>query len=68
LKILESGEQSGALARLADDLPLFAAARPAPVAAKVDPVAETLRAARPDELTPRDALELIYRLKRLAEE
>ena len=29
LRTLEKGEQAGALARLADDLPLFAAARPA---------------------------------------
>jgi DNA mismatch repair protein MutS len=69
LKILESGEQSGALARLADDLPLFAAARPAASApATPSPLAAALEALRPDELSPREALELLYRLKALAEE
>jgi DNA mismatch repair protein MutS len=69
LAALESGEQSGAVARLADDLPLFAAAsRPAPAARTVapDPIAEALAAVIPDELSPKDALELIYRLKALA--
>jgi len=66
LKTLETGEQGGALARLAEDLPLFSAAR---VAAK--PPAESaldaaLKALRPDELTPREALEMLYKLKTLA--
>ena len=65
LEILENGEQSGALSRLADDLPLFRAARRPPPA---DPVThsaaeEMLRAINPDELTPRAALEWLYRLK-----
>jgi DNA mismatch repair protein MutS len=65
LAILEKGEQGGALVRLADDLPLFRAARrpePAPEA-KPSPIEDALRDVRPDELTPREALELIYRLK-----
>jgi DNA mismatch repair protein MutS len=70
LEILEKGEQGGALARLADDLPLFSAAarRPAPApapASEVSPLEDLLRDIRPDELTPRDALELLYRLKSL---
>ena len=64
--MLEKGEQGGALARLADDLPLFSAARrraePAPQEA---PSEALLRETRPDELTPREALDLIYRLKAL---
>ena len=68
LQALESGEQSGAVARLADDLPLFAAA---PSAAEA--VGESARSAvedaladiNPDDLAPRQALELIYQLKRL---
>ena len=68
LEILEKGEQGGALVRLADDLPLFSAARrraePAP---PVESAAESfLRETRPDELTPREALDLLYRLKALA--
>ena len=65
LKTLESGEQSGAIARLAADLPLFAAlAEPQPSAER-GPTAleEALAAVDPDALTPREALELLYKLK-----
>jgi DNA mismatch repair protein MutS len=69
LSVLEKGEQGGALARLADDLPLFSAARrraePPPPESAAEAV---LRETRPDELTPRKALDLIYRLKTLAAE
>ena len=70
LEILENGDESGALARLADDLPLFRAARraapePAPHAA---PLEDLLHEARPDEMSPREALELLYRLKALLTE
>jgi DNA mismatch repair protein MutS len=65
LEILEKGEQGGALARLADDLPLFRAARPqaAPTPPRSSEIEEVLRDIRPDELTPREALEFLYRLK-----
>ena len=68
LSVLEKGEQGGALARLADDLPLFSAARRrAEPALPQESAAEALlRETRPDELTPREALDLIYRLKALA--
>ncbi|MDX1575194.1 MAG: DNA mismatch repair protein MutS, partial [Kiloniellales bacterium] len=68
LHSLERGEQAGALARLADDLPLFAAAPPRPPAAEADEasvVAAKRAAVRPDELTPREALELLYELRGL---
>jgi DNA mismatch repair protein MutS len=65
LALLETGEQSGALARLADDLPLFSAARPARAAVKASAVEAALVEVQPDTLTPRAALELIYRLKGL---
>ena len=69
LETLEQGEQSGALARLADDLPLFSAVLDQPVSPAARSVLEdALAAIAPDELSPRDALELIYRLKTLAEE
>jgi DNA mismatch repair protein MutS len=72
LALLEQGEQAGALARLADDLPLFAAtpkAAPAPAAATESAVEAELRAINPDELTPKAALELLYRLRaRLADD
>jgi DNA mismatch repair protein MutS len=65
LEILENGDEAGALARLADDLPLFRAVhqRPAPVAAKESAAAAMLKDIRPDELSPREALEVLYRLK-----
>ena len=69
LGALEKGDQGGALTRLADDLPLFNAARrraePAP---RESPAETLLRDTRPDELTPREALDLVYRLKGLAAE
>ncbi|MDP2619378.1 MAG: DNA mismatch repair protein MutS [Hyphomicrobiales bacterium] len=65
LAMLEEGEAARAGARLIDDLPLFSAARE-PVArpdgraqAVLDLIAETV----PDELTPREALDLVYRIK-----
>jgi DNA mismatch repair protein MutS len=71
LEVLEKGEQGDALARLADDLPLFGAARrraePAP-AARESAAEALLRDTRPDELTPRAALDLLYRLKALVAE
>jgi DNA mismatch repair protein MutS len=66
LQILEKGEQGGALARLADDLPLFRAARPlATPEPKPSALEDMLRDIRPDELSPREALELLYRLRSL---
>ena len=50
---------------IADDLPLFRAARrPAPEATpRPSPAEDLLREVRPDELSPREALELLYRLR-----
>jgi DNA mismatch repair protein MutS len=66
LAILEQGEQAGALARLADDLPLFAAtvksSAPAPAPSAVE---QALASINPDELTPKSALELLYRLRQI---
>ncbi len=67
LDLLQSKEQSGKLTALADDLPLFTAAPPtskAPANIKHEAVAR-LEGINPDELTPRDALELLYALKSL---
>ncbi|MDH3230567.1 MAG: DNA mismatch repair protein MutS, partial [Alphaproteobacteria bacterium] len=67
LQTLEQGEQSGAVSRLADDLPLFAAAAPQAVSpAGRSPLEAALDGISPDELSPRDALEQLYRLKRIA--
>ena len=66
LEKLETGEGSGAVAALADDLPLFSAhlkraAQAEP--AKTSPVLDTLKAVNPDDLTAREALDLVYRLR-----
>jgi DNA mismatch repair protein MutS len=65
---LEEGETSGKAERLVDDLPLFSAAarREAPKPAAADPLAEAMAAIDPDDLTPREALEALYRLKGLS--
>ena len=66
---LEAEDRMSPARRLIDDLPLFAAARSTASApeARPDPAAnaviEALAALNPDDLTPRDALEALYRLK-----
>ena len=54
-------KEPGSPARL-DDLPLFAAARPPPPK-EPSKVEAALAAIDPDELTPREALDALYRLK-----
>ncbi|GLK57046.1 DNA mismatch repair protein MutS [Methylopila capsulata] len=61
---LEAADRASPVERMIDDLPLFAAARPKPEAGP-DPVAEELDGIDPDELTPKGALEALYRLKAL---
>jgi DNA mismatch repair protein MutS len=64
LRILESGDQRKSLSRLVDDLPLFlASTSPENEKKEQDPIYTLLKSVSPDELTPRAALELIYRLK-----
>ena len=67
LSVLEqrsaSGGSSGGNAAVLDDLPLFAH-RPAPAEIAADPVADMLDAIRPDEMTPKQAIELLYELKK----
>ncbi|MEM8730253.1 MAG: DNA mismatch repair protein MutS [Pseudomonadota bacterium] len=68
LEALEQGDREGAKKpkALIDDLPLFAAApphQPAPAPASPDPVTTLLAGIHPDDLSPREALELLYKLK-----
>jgi DNA mismatch repair protein MutS len=56
-------KEPGSPARL-DDLPLFAAAKP-PAVAEPSKVETALDGIDPDELTPREALDALYRLKGL---
>ncbi|HEY0918169.1 DNA mismatch repair protein MutS, partial [Devosia sp.] len=62
LAVLEQRSSGGAGAVL-DDLPLFAQRPPVPKAS-VDPVHDMLDKVRPDDLTPRQAIDLIYELKK----
>ncbi len=62
LKKLEAGrEKTGGIAAGLDDLPLFASIAEAEPA--TDPVRAALDAVDPDALTPREALDALYRLK-----
>jgi DNA mismatch repair protein MutS len=54
-------------ASVLDDLPLFAH-QPAPVPSRTDPVYEALDDVRPDEMTPRQAIEALYLLKKLRDD
>ncbi len=66
LAAIEQDEKADAVSRLADDLPLFAATpgagRPA-TRRGPSPLEQVLDEVNPDELTPREALELLYKLK-----
>ena len=64
---LEAGrDATGGIAAGLDDLPLFASQQPESPPA--DPLADSLAAIDPDALSPREALEALYVLKRLAAE
>jgi DNA mismatch repair protein MutS len=63
---LEAEDRMSPARRLADDLPLFAAAKstPPPADPAAEAVTKTLAALDPDEMSPREALEALYALKR----
>ncbi len=61
LKQLEATDRTAPAHTLIDDLPLFSAAIAPPV--EKDPVAALLDALAPDEMSPKEALEALYRLK-----
>ena len=64
---LEAGrDATGGIAAGLDDLPLFAAKAEPETA--IDPLVEVMAEIDPDALTPREALEALYRLKRLSAE
>jgi len=66
LSALEQGEAGTKPKALIDDLPLFSAARaPAPQKPATPPAMERLAQINPDELTPKDALDLMYELRAL---
>jgi DNA mismatch repair protein MutS len=61
------GELEGKLRPGGAQPDLFSQAR-APEAAPISPALEALESVKPDELSPREALETLYRLKRLLDE
>jgi len=70
LRALERREREGgeSAAKLIEDLPLFAASRPKSAGAgpaEPGPLEAALAELRPDDLSPREALEALYRLKAL---
>jgi DNA mismatch repair protein MutS len=64
-KLEEGRAATGGIAAGLDDLPLFAAAA-SQEAAECDAVRDALEEIDVDSLSPREALDLVYRLKRLA--
>jgi DNA mismatch repair protein MutS len=71
LEALEKGEREGGAKQktLIDDLPLFSVnATPAPQPKQASKVEAQLKEIIPDELTPKEALELLYRLKEAAKD
>ncbi|MBI4030226.1 MAG: DNA mismatch repair protein MutS [Proteobacteria bacterium] len=64
LEMLQTGEQSGALARLAHDLPLFSSVTKA-VHERKSLVEERLKEIDPDGITPREALDILFDLRKM---
>ena len=67
---LEKDERQAPVDRLLGELPLFASlpmrqGTPTPVAPKHDALREAVGAIQPDEMTPREAMAALYRLKGL---
>lgn len=66
LSALETGDEGARTRAVVDDLPLFSAHAPAATSApESSAIREALAGLSPDELTPREALEALYRLKGL---
>ena len=66
LTALERENQDSAVNRLADDLPLFQASPQIPGSIRPSALEAALDAITPDNLSPREALECLYRLKRIS--
>jgi len=66
---LEKTERENPIEKMIDDLPLFASLRAAPPPVPADPkanvLAEALDGLDPDAMSPREALDALYRLKAL---
>jgi DNA mismatch repair protein MutS len=67
LNELEKADGRPKPADLADDLPLFQATKPPPGLSEPSAIEQALGALNPDAMTPKEALEALYRLKTLLE-
>jgi DNA mismatch repair protein MutS len=67
LKELEKADGRPKPADLAGDLPLFQAMKPPTGLSEPSPLEQALEAVNPDAMTPKEALEALYRLKTLLE-
>jgi DNA mismatch repair protein MutS len=67
LNELEKADGRPKPADLAGDLPLFQATKPAAGLSEPSPLEQALEAFNPDTMTPKEALEALYRLKTLLE-
>ncbi|MEQ1863460.1 MAG: DNA mismatch repair protein MutS [Micropepsaceae bacterium] len=68
LPALERGDSGRRAKTLVDELPLFAASAPAKVEPQVSEVEARLKAVNVDQVSPREALQILYELKGLAGE
>ena len=70
LEALEKGEREGGASQkaLIDDLPLFSQAPPPLSKPQSTPALDMIAEIHPDELTPKQALELIYQIKEAAKD
>ena len=64
LAVLEQEERGSDLTQLTKDLPLFSDNRLASDCQPLDPLRKRLQEIQPDDLTPREALEVLYSLHR----
>jgi DNA mismatch repair protein MutS len=70
LRALEAGQGGRKVTSIVDDLPLFSIAaksteKSQAVDKEIEPLIDALNAINPDELTPKEALEFVYRLRSL---
>lgn len=65
LAALEEGGERTPNTALIDDLPLFSASRPSSPKPRESAVEKSLKDVNPDDLSPKEALEWLYRLKAL---
>jgi len=68
LNKLETGEKSGKISQLSEELPLFSVVEAEQKPAQPSALEEKMQTINPDDLSPRDALDMLYTLKQLGQE